>query len=25
VGKLAEAIGLDYHRHRRAWVSVWCT
>ncbi len=22
-GKLAEAIGLDYARHRRAWCSVW--
>ena len=25
VGKLAEAIGLDHQRHRRAWASVWCT
>jgi hypothetical protein len=25
VGKLAEAIGLDYQRHRRAWASVWVT
>ena len=25
VGKLAEAIGLDFHRHRRAWASVWLT
>ncbi len=25
VGKLAEAIGLDFHRHRRAWASVWRT
>jgi hypothetical protein len=25
VGKLAEAIGLDDHRHRRAWATVWCT
>jgi hypothetical protein len=25
VGKLAEAIGLDFHRHRRAWASIWCT
>lgn len=24
-GKLAEAIGLDYARHRRAWCSVWLT
>jgi hypothetical protein len=23
VGKLAEAIGLDYHRHRRAWTTAW--
>jgi hypothetical protein len=23
VGKLAEAIGLDYQRHRRAWATVW--
>lgn len=23
VGKLAEAIGLDYYRHRRAWTTVW--
>jgi Transposase DDE domain len=25
VGKLAEAIGLDYHRHRRAWATCWLT
>ncbi len=25
VGKLAEAIGLDYARHRRAWIAVWLT
>jgi len=25
VGKLAEAIGLDFHRHRRAWASIWLT
>jgi hypothetical protein len=25
VGKLAEAIGLDFSRHRRAWASVWLT
>jgi hypothetical protein len=25
VGKLAEAIGLDYQRHRRAWATVWLT
>jgi len=25
VGKLAEAIGLDYHRHRRAWTTAWLT
>ncbi len=25
VGKLAEAIGLDFHRHRRAWTTVWLT
>ena len=25
VGKLAEAIGLDYQRHRRAWTSAWLT
>jgi hypothetical protein len=25
VGKLAEAIGLDYQRHRRAWAAVWLT
>jgi hypothetical protein len=25
VGKLAEAIGLDYARHRRAWASAWLT
>ena len=24
VGKLAEAIGLDHQRHRRAWATVWC-
>jgi Transposase DDE domain len=24
-GKLAEAIGLDYARHARAWLSVWLT
>jgi len=23
VGKLAEAIGLDYQRHRRAWTTAW--
>jgi hypothetical protein len=23
VGKLAEAIGLDYHGHRRAWIAAW--
>jgi Transposase DDE domain len=23
VGKLAEAIGLDYARHRRAWTTAW--
>lgn len=23
VGKLAEAIGLDFHRHRRAWATAW--
>lgn len=23
VGKLAEAIGLDYRRHYRAWTSAW--
>ena len=23
VGKLAEAIGLDYHEHRRAWIAAW--
>jgi hypothetical protein len=23
VGKLAEAIGLDYHQHRRAWLAIW--
>jgi Transposase DDE domain len=23
VGKLAQAIGLDYQRHRRAWSTVW--
>lgn len=25
VGKLAEAIGLDYQRHRRAWITAWLT
>ena len=25
VGKLAEAIGLDYQRHRRAWATIWRT
>ena len=25
VGKLAEAIGLDYQHHRRAWTTVWLT
>jgi Transposase DDE domain len=25
VGKLAEAIGLDFQRHRRAWATVWLT
>jgi hypothetical protein len=25
VGKLAEAIGLDYTRHRRAWIRCWVT
>jgi hypothetical protein len=25
VGKLAEAIGLDYARHRRAWSHCWLT
>ena len=25
VGKFAEAIGLDYQRHRRAWVTAWLT
>ena len=25
VGKLAEAIGLDYQRHRHAWTTVWLT
>jgi len=24
-GKLAEAIGLDYQRHQRAWISAWLT
>ena len=24
-GKLAEALGLDYARHRRAWCAVWLT
>lgn len=23
VGKLAEAIGLDFLDHRRAWVAIW--
>jgi hypothetical protein len=23
VGKLAEAIGLDYHGHRKAWIAAW--
>ena len=23
VGKLAEAISLDYHEHRRAWIAAW--
>jgi Transposase DDE domain len=23
VGKLAEAIGLDYQQHRRAWIAAW--
>jgi len=23
VGKLAEAISLDYQRHRRAWTAAW--
>jgi hypothetical protein len=23
VGKLAEAIGLDYQQHRRAWIEAW--
>jgi hypothetical protein len=23
VGKLAEAIGLDYQGHRRAWIAAW--
>jgi hypothetical protein len=22
---LAEAIGLDYQRHRRAWLTAWLT
>jgi Transposase DDE domain len=25
VGKLAEAIGLDYQRHRRAWATAWAS
>jgi hypothetical protein len=25
VGKSAEAISLDYQRHRRAWTTVWLT
>jgi Transposase DDE domain len=25
VGKLAEAISLDYQRHRRAWATLWLT
>ena len=25
VGKLAEATGLDSHRHRRAWATSWLT
>lgn len=25
VGKLAEAIGLDYRQHRRAWSTAWMT
>jgi hypothetical protein len=25
VGKLAEALGLDYQRHRRAWTTIWLT
>jgi hypothetical protein len=25
VGKLAEAIGLDYQRHRHAWTTAWLT
>lgn len=25
VGKLAEAIGLDYDKHQRAWASAWFT
>ncbi len=25
VGKLAEAIGLDYQRHRRAWTTAWAS
>ena len=25
VGKLAQAIGLDYQRHRRAWTTAWLT
>jgi hypothetical protein len=23
VGKLAEALALDYHEHRRAWIAAW--
>jgi len=23
VGKIAEAIGLDFNKHHRAWASVW--
>jgi hypothetical protein len=23
VGKLAEAIALDYHEHRTAWIAAW--
>lgn len=25
IGKLAEAIRLDFHRHRRAWATAWLT
>lgn len=25
LGKLVEAIGLDFNKHRRAWLSVWLT